>query len=209
MSQRPNVHRNAPSGLVNAVLETGRQRGDSATPRPAMATPSPTRNPQQQIPRMNSGNVGRPNFARHPNNNQTSFRPGGAFDKQPSFSHQSNMSTSSLSSPESENRRPGANNRPGYSNYQNVSKSSVNSNSPQNHGALIRHDRNDSAGTQQSGQSSQSYSSGDVGVALALRPPNNSQYSQGQGQRSMNSRRVRFNPPYFPLLVLMILTGKL
>jgi hypothetical protein len=36
-----NVPRNAPSGLVNAVLETGRQRGDAATPRPAMALPSP------------------------------------------------------------------------------------------------------------------------------------------------------------------------
>ena len=58
----------------------------------------------------------------------------------------------------------------------------------------MRHDRNDSAGTQRSGQSSQSFSSGDAGVALALRPPNNSQYSHGTGQGLMNSRRVRFNP---------------
>jgi hypothetical protein len=69
---------------------------------------------------------------------------------------------------ESENRRPGGNDRPGFTNFQNASQSSVHSNSPQNQGALVRHDQNDSAGTQRSGQSSQSYISGDAGVALAL-----------------------------------------
>lgn len=191
MSQRPNANRNPPSGLVNAVLETGRQRGDAATPRPAMATPSPSRNPQHQLPRMNSGNVGRPEFSRHPNNSQTSFRPGGALSKQPSFNHQSNMSTSSVRTPESENRRPGGNSRPGYSSHQNASQSSIHADSPRNQRALVRHGRNDSVATHESGQSSQSHSSGDAGAALAIRPSYNPQLSQGQGPRSMTSRRVR------------------
>lgn len=56
-SQQPSY---PPSGLLRAVMQTGRQRGDSATPAPILS-PNPNRNLQGAVNRMES-NTGRPAF---------------------------------------------------------------------------------------------------------------------------------------------------
>ena len=112
MSHRPNVYTSPnASGLVRAALESGRDRGDSATPKPTMSN-LPI---QQRGPVMNSGNNSQSGFTARPNMSQQSVRSGG----------------SGSSAPKSQGGVPI--NRPsGFTNHPNNSQNSVRSGGPQN-----------------------------------------------------------------------------
>jgi hypothetical protein len=216
MSHRPNVYTSPnASGLVRAALESGRDRGDSATPTPTM----PSRPIQQRGPVMNSDNNSQSGFANDPFMSQQSLRSrgsgspssqsqGGAPINRPNFVRPGdsqnpqnqgrqgtsnygstihpNTSQNSLRSGASQNQAtPVNNNQPRFANNPNPNQQFGFS---QNQRALL-HNRNDSSSSGSSGNSSQGFNSGNTNPAVSMsfgRPP-----QQPRGRGSMKTPHVR------------------
>jgi hypothetical protein len=98
-----------PSGLIRAVNDTGRTRGSSATPAPAVVSPRPNRGYQAQIDQMNpvSNHQGNRNYQNaSPSNTVQSTS-----SSQNKRVHDRNMSSLSSRSQQSLQSPPGFTNR--------------------------------------------------------------------------------------------------
>jgi len=215
MSHRPNVYTSPnASGLVRAALESGRDRGDSATPKPTM----PSQSIQQRAPIMNSGNSSPSGFANHPNISPQSLRSGRSGSPSSQSQGDTPINRSNFVQPEPQNSRDqggqgtshygstirpstsqntlrsGGSQNPGIPMYHNQPRFANNPNSNQQSGfsqnqRVPLHNRNDSSRSGSSPNPSQGFNSENTNLAVSMsfgRPP-----QQPRGRGSMNTSHVR------------------